>query len=104
MRVRLWLWSGWWRTGVALVTAIAGLYLPASASSPLFIGAEREAVRLAAVPEPPAPPRPPTQPDAFADPEAPAEAVDADPAGGLGTEIMAVPTMTYGGGAREHGS
>src|SRR5262245_27597914 len=102
MRVGLWLWSRWGHTGVALVTAIAGLCPPVSAGSPLLIGADREAYRLAAVPEPPAPPRPPTHPDAFSVPDATAdEAMDADPDGGLGTEILAVPPVLPGLDSRE---
>ena len=102
MRVRLWLWSWWWHTGVALVTAMAGLCPPVSAGSMLSLDAEGEGYRLAAVPEPPTPPRPPAQADAFPAPDVTAdEAADPDPDGGLGTEILVVPLIPPGVDTRE---
>src|SRR5262245_36967977 len=102
MRVRLWLWSGWWLTAVALVTAMAGLCTAASAGSSLLVGTEREGYRLAAVPEPPPPPRPTAQPGALPVPDSPAaEAIESDPDGGLGTETLAVPPMPPGVDLRE---
>ncbi len=67
MRARSWLW--WSKsslTGVALVTASAGVCPPSTLAQPVQIPLGAEGYRLAAVPEPPIAPRPPAAPEALA--------------------------------------
>jgi len=95
MRVRSWWWERLWLIGVALVTAAAVTCPPAGwAQTQTRSSLSGTDNRLAAVPEPPVPPRLPANLTAPAD-DGVDSTTDADPDGGLATEIRPVaPTLT----------